>query len=124
MTMVVATATREGRWWVVEIEGVGVTQGRNLAEARSMAADLVVVMTGAAEDAIEIELKVELEPELAREIAAAKAAVADLAVRQQEAAAASRQAARDLVEQVGVSGRDAAVILGVSAQRVSQLLAG
>ncbi|PKW14992.1 hypothetical protein [Saccharopolyspora spinosa] len=39
-----ATATREGKWWVVEVEDVGATQGRNVAEAREMAKDLVAAV--------------------------------------------------------------------------------
>ena len=38
-----AVATREGRWWAVDVEGVGHTQGRDLGEARRMAADLVTL---------------------------------------------------------------------------------
>ncbi len=38
-----AVATREGRWWAVDVEGVGHTQGRDLIEARRMAADLVTL---------------------------------------------------------------------------------
>lgn len=39
-----AVARQDGRYWVVDVEGVGVTQGRNLGEAREMAADLVVAI--------------------------------------------------------------------------------
>ena len=45
-----ATAVREGRFWVVHVPGVGVTQGRSVREARALAADLVEAMTGTAED--------------------------------------------------------------------------
>ncbi|MGA6163281.1 hypothetical protein [Amycolatopsis magusensis] len=39
-----ATAHREDKWWVVQVEGVGATQGRSTAEAQRMAADLVAIM--------------------------------------------------------------------------------
>ncbi|GAB2761982.1 hypothetical protein [Amycolatopsis magusensis] len=39
-----ATAHREDKWWVVQVEGVGATQGRSTAEAQRMAADLVSIM--------------------------------------------------------------------------------
>jgi len=39
-----ATATREDEWWVVDVEDVGVTQGRTQEEAAHMATDLVVAM--------------------------------------------------------------------------------
>jgi hypothetical protein len=118
-----ATATREGRWWVIDVDGVGVTQARNLTEARVMALDLAAIMTGEPEASIDIDLHVDLADDLAQEIADAKAAVEDLADRQVKVARISRKAARDLVAAHGVSGRDAAVILGISPQRVSQLLA-
>lgn len=118
-----ATAAREGRLWTVDVEGVGVTQGRNLTEARAMAADLVAIMTGELESSIDVDLQVNLEQGIAQEIADTKAAIDDLAARQREVAAHSRHAARHLVEVVGLSGRDTATILGVSPQRVSQLLA-
>jgi hypothetical protein len=51
-----AVATREGRWWAVDVEGVGHTQGRDLGEARRMAADLVSIMRGVPEESIEINL--------------------------------------------------------------------
>ena len=37
------TATRDGRWWSVEVEGIGFTQARNLSEVETMARDLVAV---------------------------------------------------------------------------------
>ncbi|HEX7657959.1 MAG TPA: hypothetical protein VF444_00660 [Pseudonocardiaceae bacterium] len=40
-----ATATREGRLWVIDVPGVGVTQGRTVAEAREMTRDLIAAMT-------------------------------------------------------------------------------
>ena len=51
-----AVATREGRWWAVDVEGVGHTQGRDLGEARRMAADLVSIMRGVPEESNEINL--------------------------------------------------------------------
>ena len=51
-----AEATREGRWWAVDVEGVGHTQGRDLVEARRMAADLVSIMRGVPEESNEINL--------------------------------------------------------------------
>ena len=55
------------------------------------------------------------------EVAGARRLVEDLAVAQREAAAASRRAARDLLA-AGLTGADTARVLGVSPQRVSQLV--
>ena len=51
-----AVATREGRWWAVDVEGVGLTQGRDLGDALRMATDLVSLMRGVPEDSVEINL--------------------------------------------------------------------
>jgi len=63
-----------------------------------------------------------LDRELAEQVRVARKQVADLNRLQRDTATASREAARALVA-AGVSGADAATVLGVSPQRVSQLLA-
>ena len=120
-----AVATREGkRWWIVDVDGVGTTQARNLVEAREMARSLIAVMLDLPEDEIDVSVSVALDPQLQADVERARAAIIELEGKQREVAAASRKAARDLVESAGLTGRDAAVVLGVSPQRVSQLLAG
>ena len=120
-----AVATREGkRWWIVDVDGVGTTQARNLVEAREMARSLIAVMLDLPEDEIDVSVSVALDPQLQADVERARVAIIELESKQREVAAASRKAARDLVEGAGLTGRDAAVVLGVSPQRVSQLLAG
>ena len=41
-----ATATRDGRFWLVRVKGVGSTQARHLRELEAMTKDLIRVMTG------------------------------------------------------------------------------
>ena len=41
-----AHVNKEERWWIVRVDGVGVTQAKNLREAQSMARDLVEAITG------------------------------------------------------------------------------
>ena len=117
-----AVATREGKFWVVDVEGVGVTQGRSLAEARAMAADLVAVMNEVDPATYDVDFRVELPGALAVAVADARGRTAEAEVAQREAAAASRRVAADL-RGAGLSGRDAAFLMGISEQRVSQLLA-
>lgn len=119
----VALATREGRWWIVEVEGVGTTQARNLTEAREMAVDLISITQNVPAASVAVELRTTLEADLEEEIAQARAAIKDLEERQLSVARTSRSVARKLVKSAGLTGRDAAVVLGVSPQRVSQLLA-
>ena len=123
MSTYTAVASREGRWWVVDVAGVGTTQARNLTEAKEMATDLISITRNIPAKEIEVEIRTALEADLEKEIAQARAAIRDLEERQQSVARASRGVARKLVRSAGLTGRDAAVVLGVSPQRVSQLLA-
>ena len=45
-TIYTAHATKEEMWWIVRVDGVGVTQAKNLDEAHFMAKDLIEAMTG------------------------------------------------------------------------------
>jgi hypothetical protein len=115
-----ATVTRDGRFWLIRVDGVGSTQARHLRELDTMAKDLIAVMTGDPEEVLveyDIRLPVEVEVHLRRSeelrAAAAKA--------QAEAAAEVRSAARQLHEQ-GVALRDVGKVLGVSHQRAHQLV--
>ncbi|HEY7069711.1 MAG TPA: hypothetical protein VH479_06350 [Acidimicrobiales bacterium] len=39
-----AIATRDGRWWLIEVPGIGATQSRNLAAAEDQVRDLVAAV--------------------------------------------------------------------------------
>jgi F0F1-type ATP synthase membrane subunit b/b' len=86
-----------------------------------MVRDYVESLTGADVSDATIVIMPEVGGGLDERARAAREAVvaADRATR--EAAALSRKVARDL-RQAGLSGRDIAAVLKVSAQRVSQLL--
>jgi hypothetical protein len=72
-----ATATREGRWWVVDVPGVGVTQGRTTREAERMAADLVAVMLDVPAEEVSVTVDFQLAGDLADEVRSAKQAQRD-----------------------------------------------
>ncbi|NEA41973.1 type II toxin-antitoxin system HicB family antitoxin [Streptomyces sp. SID11385] len=121
-----ATATRSGNWWAVEVQGlpdqyVNATQGATWAEAQEMAEDLVRLTHEFA--GIDEDYTVVLRPGDER----VSHALEDLAAareRQKAADAAEdealRRAARALTRH-GFTVRDAAKLLGISYQRVSQL---
>lgn len=115
------TARRWKRGWELHIEGVGVTQSRNLAEAESMVRDYIETVTDADADRARILITPEVGQGLDEEARAAREAVAAADKATRDAAARSRKVARDL-RRAGLSGRDIAAVLRVSAQRVSQLL--
>lgn len=121
-TTYTATAAREDRWWVITVEGIGVTQSRTLRDAAGAARGLICAMLDVDEDTVDVDVHPDLDPAVAEQVRTARERVARLEREQAETAAASRAAARALVER-GLSGADTAAVLGVSAQRVSQLLA-
>ncbi len=121
MTTYNVTARRWKRGWELHIEGVGVTQSRSLGEAETMVRDYVESLTGADVRESVVVIAAEVGGGLDEEARAAREAVAAADRATREAAARSRKVARDLRD-AGLSGRDIAAILKVSAQRVSQLL--
>lgn len=118
-----ATARREGKYWVVEVDGVGVTQGRNLAEAEAMAADLVVAMRQVPAEEVAVEMQVDLPAPLREQIVKTKKTRAELETLQVQVGELGRNVVKEL-RGAGLTGRDVAAVLGVSEQRVSQLAAG
>lgn len=121
MTRYDVTARHWKHGWELHIDRVGVTQSRNLAEAQTVVRDYVESLTGAdASDAV-VVIRTEVGDGLDEEARAAREAVAAADKATRDAAARSRKVARDL-RQAGLSGRDIAAVLQVSAQRVSQLL--
>ena len=112
------------RWkhgWELHIPGVGVTQSRNLGEAETMVRDYIETLTGVDATDVKVVVIAEVGGGLDQEAQAAREAVAAADRATRAAAARSRKVAREL-KQAGLSGRDIAAILRVSAQRVSQLL--
>jgi hypothetical protein len=58
-TIYTALATKEDRWWIVRVDGVGVTQAKHLREAQSMARDLVEAMTGSPSSHFDVVIRAE-----------------------------------------------------------------
>jgi hypothetical protein len=118
--------TREGRWWMISIPALdGLTQARRLDEVEDMARSYISVDTDAPPSTVELG-KVSIwvgtdevntaHDEIAALRAEARAAEERAAERAREVA--NRLAAAD------VPVRDIAAVLGVSHQRVSQLVNG
>lgn len=116
------TARRSGDWWALEVPDLpGVySQTKRLDRAESEAREAIAVMLDVEPDTIEVEVDTQLPPE-AREVMQAvhrahKAAEA-AALQEREA---MRRAAAVLTQ--NLSQRDAGLVMGLSFQRVSQLL--
>jgi hypothetical protein len=115
------TATPWKRGWELAIEGVGTTQSRNLRDAEEMVLDYIRLDFGAkaaSEVVIDLDIKVGgLESEVRR----VKAELERLSQEQHDVARQSREIASKL-KRAGLTGADAARVMGVSAQRFSQLI--
>jgi predicted RNase H-like HicB family nuclease len=118
------TVRRDGRWWLVHVPDLDTAgQARTLAEAKPVAQEIIGLFLDVEPDSVEVELDVEL-PAAARELWAT-AAERETAARAAVSSAASmrRQAVKALHDQ-GISQADTARALGISPQRVSQLVHG
>lgn len=116
------TAKRWKRGWELHIDGVGVTQSHGLSDGETMARDYIAVDLDVPEDSFDVELHIEIGPKIDKLVGSARAAVKDAAVAQIMAAETSRGVVKELTE-CGLTGRDIAIVMGVSPQRVSQLAA-
>lgn len=121
MTRYRVTAKRWKRGWELHIAGEGVTQSRSLAEAEGMVSDYIAVMYGVPEQSFDVEITPEVGGDLDQAVRDARDAVRSAEAARRTAAQTSRVVAARL-RTAGLTGRDIAAVLGVSAQRVSQLL--
>ena len=116
-----ATVTRDGRFWLIRIPGIGSTQARHLREMEAMGAGLVEAMTDAAPSTFTVEYAVEVPAEARAHLARAAKLREASARANSDAAAEVRTAARSLAS-TGMPLRDIGQVLGVSYQRAHQLV--
>jgi hypothetical protein len=122
MTTYSVQAKRWAHGWELHIADVGVTQSRSLGEAEQVVRDYIETLTGHDASGDQVTITPEVGGGLDEATRAAREAVAAADRARREAAARLRQVAQALRHDAGLSGRDIASILQVSAQRVSQLL--
>lgn len=115
-------AERDGKYWLLKVPAIDrVTQARNAREIEAMARGLIAIMTEVEPDSFDIEVKYDLPATVGKHLAAAARLRDEAARANRDAALESRAAARELVD-AGLPLRDAAAVLGVSHQRVAQLV--
>lgn len=119
-----AVCRRSGSWWAIsvpELKGLH-TQARRLSDAEAMVRDALALFLDVAPGSFAVALHPEV-PEAQGELAEALHARQVAQEADQKAAAATRAAIKRLAG-IGITGRDAARLLGLSPQRVSQLTDG
>lgn len=118
-----ATAHRSGDWWALSVEELpGVqSQVRSLRQAETALREAIGLVLDVAADEVVVIVTPDLPKAVHLKVIESRIKVTALQHIQEETAALSRDAARALIDE-GLSQRDAAEILGVSFQRVSQLV--
>lgn len=117
-----AVVTREGKWWVAEVEPLGyATQARRLTEIPGQVADLIETLTGATTEDVTIEIRLPANVQAHLEEASR---LREQAARSQHDAARHAREAVKLLAGEGLTVRDIGAALGISHQRVQQLKAG
>ena len=116
-------ARRVGTWWALDVEGVGGahTQVRRIDQAEEMAREAIAGVLEIAPATFEVVVVPEVPVAVRTMVSEVTKARSDAARAQDTAAQLTRDAAQRLVEQ-GLTVRDAGVLLGVSHQRIAQLV--
>jgi hypothetical protein len=116
-------ARRIGSWWALDVEGLpGVhTQVRRIDQADEMTRDAIAGVLDISPDSFEIIVAPEVPATVRTMVDEATKARSQAAQAQDAAAQLTRDAARRLVDE-GLTVRDAGVLLGVSHQRIAQLV--
>lgn len=124
MSTYTAAVTREDGYWVGVVEGLrgGATEGRTLANLEAELRDLIAGLLDLDEDSFELEMRLGAElNEVGFLVERMIEAQEQLARARQGYVAAQQEAVKALAEK-HVSARDSAKLMGVSHQRISQLL--
>jgi hypothetical protein len=120
-----AVATRSGDWWAVTIPELpgAFSQCKRLDQVQAMAREIIALMLDCdPADVGDVEVDVHLPDQLADDLAALRRSERLADDARQAATHAQRRAAEQL-RAAGLSVRDIGRLLGVSHQRVSQILA-
>lgn len=122
MATYTAKATRDGKWWSVEILELGFfTQARRLDQVEEMARDAIALTLDVAPGSFDVTVAPEL-PATVQAIVDGVRASREAAERASEQASAKAREAARILHDDGMPLRDVGRVLGVSHQRAHQLV--
>ncbi|HVA60586.1 MAG TPA: HicB family toxin-antitoxin system [Mycobacteriales bacterium] len=116
-----ANVERDGRFWLVRVPEVGVTQARHLREVELMARDLIALVTDTEPSTFNLDVEVQMPAAAKRRLDRAVRLRNQAKDTQAQAAEELRAAAQELAKS-GMTVRDIGQLLGVSYQRAHQLV--
>lgn len=118
-----ARAQREGKWWAISVNGLpgALSQVRRLDQAEDMAREVIALVLDVSEDSFDVVVAPELSEEHRDALAELDQAKEQYAESMAALAERQQKVTLLLVREAGLTVRDAATVLGVSFQRVSQL---
>ncbi len=121
-----ARAVRSGDWWAITVPELGglFSQAKRLDQVEAMAREAIAMMLDIETDEVgRIDVDVVPPAHVAGLLNTMQDALATAGAATEAAASARREAAR-LLREDGLPVRDVGRLIGVSHQRVSQILAG
>lgn len=116
-----ATASREGKWWEINLPGLGTrTAARKLADVQEMAEECAALWLDVEPDTLEVHVRIDLPEDVRSEWEQARTTAERARTEESAAAELSRAVVRRLRAD-GYTYAEAAQLLGLSKQRVHQL---
>lgn len=117
-----ADVARDGKFWLIRIPEIGrSTQAIRYKDVAAMASELIEIMTGLGDQDYDLHVNVQLPSSVQDHRARAEVLREEARRKTAEAAAESRAAVQELIA-LGLSQREAGEVLGLSFQRVNQLV--
>lgn len=122
MTTYTIDVSREGRWWVLDVRNLDIAgQTRALRDAADIGRGIVAAYLDIPEDDVKVDVKVHVPEAVSAQLVDAEKDE-ELGRAELASAAQKRRAAIRDLRAMGISQRDVAEALGMSPQRVSQLV--
>lgn len=118
------TVEREPGYWTIRVPDISevVTQARRLSEVKRNAQEAIAVWLDKGVDEVEVAMDLVVPSAVQSALNEAKQLQQEASEKLERAGQATSEAARWLTKELGMTLREAAEILGVSFQRVGQLL--